>query len=198
MQEGTRAKSCQSSVCRWRLAMLPVPPVPPASITVQAVHQHGIRALSCPAAVILQIDDLYRWHLASQQQPGARDLSSQRHRFTPSLYTQLQRAFALTPSDGRFLDFDVFSGTQVLTFSAQIQRCQRNDRGGLEAWVAVQAGRQGHRRDSPQQLLYHLQPAPAGSWHMTDITDQHQESPALRLSTVLAKLLIPDRLRLKI
>lgn len=53
-----------------------------------------------------------------------KDLSSQRQRFTPSLFELLIEARALTPvRDGRYLDFDVFSNTQSETFGALVKSC---------------------------------------------------------------------------
>ena len=80
-------------------------------------------AAPCPAGVIEQLDGLYRWQLERQSLPGPMLIASQLPRFTPRLAALLQQATALTPADGRFVDFDLFSGTQVETFAAEVEGC---------------------------------------------------------------------------
>ena len=97
--------------------------------------------IACPAAVSQQLDGLYRWQIERQNSPSPRNLSSQRQRFTPELYQQLQQGFAQTPAqDGRFVDFDVFSGTQVTTFGAKVSGCTRLKAGSINAEVSVDTG----------------------------------------------------------
>jgi hypothetical protein len=83
----------------------------------------GAASASCPAPVVDQLDGLYRWQVARQDERGPIDLSSQQGRFTPGLDQQLPAAHQLNPADGRFVDFDVFSGTQVRTFGARVLGC---------------------------------------------------------------------------
>ena len=81
----------------------------------------------CPEGVVNQLDGLYRWQvqrMETREDPVAA-LSSQRQRFTPSLFELLLQARALQPMrDGRFLAFDVFSNTQVATFGAKVISCR--------------------------------------------------------------------------
>ena len=73
-----------------------------------------------------QLDGLYHWQARRMDgnEDLAKALSSQRQRFTPSLYKLLLEARSLTATgDGRFLDFDVFSNTQVSTYGAMVTGC---------------------------------------------------------------------------
>ncbi len=65
------------------------------------------------------IDGLYRWVETWERANAALNPASQAHRFTPALNGQIQRALALTPAEGRFVDFNIFNGTQVSTFGAR-------------------------------------------------------------------------------
>ena len=143
--------------------------------------------LGCPAAVRAQVDQLYRWQLARQAQSGPMSIASQRERFTPQLFALLERAYALTPADGRFVDFDPFSGTQVNTFGATLRECRFNQQGVLTLRVAVQAGLRGSTAEPAQQLLYRLQHTPGQGWRIADI--DYLQEPSFRLSTYLKELL---------
>lgn len=187
-------KPCQAFHRPKHAALLLPAPSPTIPAEISAVPKTALRSFPCSAAVTAQINGLYRWQLARQEsQRGPIDISSQKNRFTPDLYNQLKQAFALQPSDGRFVDFDVFSGTQVLTFWARVKECRKGHRGGTDALVAVQAGLRGHRTDPPRNLLFHGQEGPAGSWKIADITYLTQDNPPFRLSTFLAGLLPPKR-----
>jgi hypothetical protein len=144
----------------------------------------------CPAAVKAQLDGLYRWHVAQQDRPGPIELKSQKSRFTDGLYQKLRRAYGLDPASGRFVDFDLFSGTQVSTFGAKVPGCTADPGGGLEALVAVQAGLRNRASEAPQQLRYQLVRGPAGSWKIADIVYSHPAG--FRLSSYLAELLAPQ------
>jgi hypothetical protein len=143
--------------------------------------------LGCPAAVRAQVDELYRWQLARQERPGPIAIVSQRERFTPQLFSLLERAYALTPAHGRFVDFDPFSGTQVNTFGAALRECRFDQQGVLTLRVAVQAGLRGRTAEPAQQLLYRFQQTPAEGWRIADIV--YLREPSLRLSTYLKELL---------
>ena len=143
--------------------------------------------LACPAAVRAQIDGLYRWQLARQEHPGPIAMGSQRDRFTPELFSLLERAFALTPADGRFVDFDPFSGTQASTLGATLQGCRPDQAGRLMARVAVQAGLRGRAAEPAQQLGYVLRQTPKEGWRIADIV--YLREPSFRLSTYLKELL---------
>ncbi len=95
------------------------------SVALPMPMAEAAQGAECPEQVRFQIDALYRWQLERQQQSGPIQISSQRQRFTPQLYRLLQRAYDLTPADGRFVDFDLFSGSQVNTFSATFQGCRQ-------------------------------------------------------------------------
>ena len=147
-----------------------------------------IAALSaCPAAVSQQLDGLYRWQIERHNSPSPRDLSSQRQRFTPELYQQLQQGFALTPArDGRFVDFDVFSGTQVTTFGARVSGCSRLKAGSINAQVAVDTGLRGRSSGRPQQLEFRMVQRD-GRWRIADI--HYPGEPGFSLSSFLNSLL---------
>ena len=146
---------------------------------------------TCPATAQALLDGLYRWHVARQNDSGPLLLISQRQRFTPELYSQLVRAAALTPANGgAFLDFDVFSGTQVGTYGASLRGCQASG-GDLEALVAVKVGLRGRPSEQPMLLRYRLVPGPSASWRIADIT--YPDQPPFRLSDHLQDLLKPQR-----
>ncbi|WP_233129935.1 hypothetical protein [Synechococcus sp. 1G10] len=143
--------------------------------------------VACPAPVTAQIAGLYRWQVARQNGRGPIDLSSQRNRFTPGLYAQLSKAYRLGPADGGFVDFDVFSGTQVATFGATVVGCVTGEQGGLEALVDVQVGLVNRARDLPVRLGYQMRPGKSGEWKFADI--RYPGDPGFRLSSFLADLL---------
>ncbi|MCP9933970.1 hypothetical protein KBZ08_08575 [Cyanobium sp. Candia 9D4] len=141
----------------------------------------------CPAPVKAQLDGLYRWQVARQDVSGPIELKSQKSRFTDGLFQKLLRAYALNPNSGRFVDFDLFSGTQVGTFGAKVLGCTAAPGGGLEARVAVRAGLRNRPIEAPQLLRYLLVRGPAGSWKIADIVYAHPAG--FRLSSYLAELL---------
>ncbi|MCP9786631.1 hypothetical protein KBZ04_10265 [Cyanobium sp. N5-Cardenillas] len=143
----------------------------------------------CPAPVKAQLDGLYRWHVAGQDLRGPIELRSQQSRFTDGLYRKLRRADALDPNSGRFVDFDLFSATQVGTLGAKVLGCTPTPGGGLEALVAVQAGLRNRPIEAPQLLRYQLVRGSAGSWKIADIVYAHPAG--FRLSSYLAELLGP-------
>lgn len=143
--------------------------------------------VACPAPVTAQIDGLYRWQVARQNERGPIDLSSQRSRFMPGLYDQLSRAYLMSPADGGFVDFDVFSGTQVTTFGATVVGCVLGGQGSLEALVDVQAGLVNRAREQPVRLGYQMRPGSDDDWKVADI--RYPGDPGFRLSSYLADLL---------
>jgi hypothetical protein len=144
-------------------------------------------AHDCPPAVRAQMDGLYRWQLARQERSGSIAIASQRERFTPQLFSLLERAYALTPADGRFMDFDPFSGTQVSTLGATLEECRPDQAGQLMARVAVQAGLRGRSAEPAQQLGFVLAQTPREGWRIADIV--YLREPSFRLSTYLKQLL---------
>lgn len=143
--------------------------------------------VDCPAMVRGQIDGLYRWMQEEQPQALATAIANQRQRFTPQLFELLERATALTPADGRFIDFDLFSGTQVTTFGSSVLGCRQLQTDAVEALVAVQVGLRGRSAEPPQQLRYLLRESSAHGWRIDDIT--YPEIPPFRLRTYLQELL---------
>jgi len=149
------------------------------------------RASLCPTPVRSQIQALYRWHLQQQGPSADHTIASQRQRFTPELYQLLMRAQALTPADGRFVDFDLFSGTQVTTFSASLLGCSPLPSGRLQALVAVRAGLRNRSDEPLQQLRYILQNSQPEGWRIADIV--YPGEPAFRLIPYLQHLLQEQR-----
>ena len=127
----------------------------------------------CPKGVVDQLDGLYRWQVQRMEQRGdaVKALATQRQRFTPSLFELLMEARQLTPSrDGRYLDFDVFSNTQVSTFGARVTGCSAEIGNSIRAKVDVQAGLRGRSGEPPRKLLYELNRDSTGNWRINDIT----------------------------
>ena len=127
----------------------------------------------CPNGVIHQLDGLYRWHVQTMEQrpDPVEALSSQRKRFTPSLFALLLQARSLTPTrDGRFLDFDVFSNTQASTFGARVTGCSAEQGGSIQAEVAVTVGLRRVASGAPRRLLYDMTRSGTGSWRINNIT----------------------------
>ena len=122
---------------------------------------------SCPRGVLAQLNGLYRWHVASQSRDT---FSTQKKRFTPSLYNRINKAFALSPEkDGRFVDFDIFSDTQVATFGADVLACYPATGTKLEAIVAVRTGLRGMESEFPQLLRYRMIKDSKGQWRIRNI-----------------------------
>jgi hypothetical protein len=145
----------------------------------------------CPAPVKAQLDGLYRWQVARQELRGPIEITSQKGRFTDGLYQKLRRAYALDPASGRFVDFDLFSGTQVSTFGAKVVGCTALPGGGIEALVAVQAGLRNRPSEAPQRLRFQLVPGPDRTWRIADIV--YRDPSGFRLTSFLAELLAPQR-----
>ena len=127
---------------------------------------------TCPAGVVNQLDGLYRWHVQSQQGriDQIKPISTQRQRFTPSLFELLLQAYKLRPtSDGRFLDFDVFSGTQVRTFGATVIGCSAQKARSIQAGVRVDVGLRDKPSGIPRGLLYEMNKGSKGSWRINNI-----------------------------
>ena len=145
----------------------------------------------CPAPVKAQLDGLYRWQVARQELRGPLEIASQRGRFTDELFQKLRRAYALDPASGRYVDFDLFSYSQVYTFGAKVLGCTALPGGGMEALVAVQAGLRNRPSEAPQQLRYLLVTDPVGTWKIADIA--YPDPAGSRLTSFLAELLDPKR-----
>ena len=143
----------------------------------------------CPPGVVSQLDDLYRWHLAEQNKRTERTLESQKDAFMPALYNKLEEAWSLNPwDDGAYVDFDVFSGTQVYTFGAEVSSCRQLHKGIIEADVAVRAGLRGRTSETPQQLTYRLM-LDDGIWKVSDLIYNHRHGESSTLSGILNNIL---------
>ncbi len=146
----------------------------------------------CPEGVVNQLDGLYRWQvqrMETREDPVAA-LSSQRQRFTPSLFELLLQARALQPMrDGRFLDFDVFSNTQVATFGAKVIGCSAEQRDRVQAEVDVEAGLTGRPSGTPRRLVYEMHRYSKNIWRINNIT--YLDKPGFQLRPFLQKLLNP-------
>ena len=152
-------------------------------ITMEATATHAPLDLACPDGVNQQIDGLYRWQVQRMDQadgPTAA-LASQRDRFTPELFKLLLQARQLSPNrDGRYLDFDVFSDTQVRTFGALVTGCSADDGQSIQAAVNVQAGLRKQASGTPRQLIYHLTLDGTGQWQINEITYRNERVFQLR------------------
>ena len=145
---------------------------------------------ACPKGVIDQLDGLYHWQVQRMDQRGdaVKALATQRQRFTPSLFELLTEARQLTPSsDGRYLDFDVFSNTQVMTFGATVTGCSAEIENSIQAAVDVQAGLRGRTGEPPRKLLYELNRDSTGSWRINEITYLNERG--FQLKPFLQKLI---------
>ena len=148
--------------------------------------------LACPIAVRQQLDGLYRWQVQRMDQPDGptSSLTSQRERFTPELFILLLQAGQLTPTrDGRFLDFDVFSNTQVRTFGAVVAGCSAAQGNSIHASVEVQVGLRNRASETPRRLEYALKRDSTGQWRIDAIT--YRDEPVFQLKTFLNQLLNP-------
>ena len=146
----------------------------------------------CSTPVKVQLDGLYLWQVARQDLRGRIDIASQKGRFTDELYQKLRRAYALDTASGRYVDFDLYSGTQVRTFGAKVLGCTAIPGGVMEALVAVQAGLRNRPSEAPQQLRYLLVTDPVGTWKIADIV-YPDPTDSRRLTSFLAELLDPKR-----
>ena len=145
----------------------------------------------CPKGVIAQIDGLYQWHVKpfDDNEDPDKAFSSQRQRFTPSLFKLLLEARQLTPArDGRFLDFDVFSNTQVATYGAKVTGCSAEKGNSIQAEVAVDVGLRGQSSGTPRRLLYELNNS-KGGWRINNIT--YLDAKVFELRSFLQKLVHP-------
>ena len=161
-------------------------------IAVEAPRQQSLHGLACPEAVRQQLDELYRWQVQRMDQPNntSTSLSSQSERFSPRLFSLLTQARQVTPSkDGRYLDFDVFSNTQVRTFSAVITGCSAAQKNSILAAVEVQAGLRKTPSATPRRLEYELQRDCTGQWKIAEITYRNER--VFHLRTYLEKLVNP-------
>jgi len=146
--------------------------------------------LACPIGVRQQLEGLYRWQVQRMDQPDGptMTLSSQRNRFTPELFNLLMKAGRLTPmKDGRHLDFDVFSNTQVRTFAAVVTGCSAVRGNSIQAAVEVVAGLRKPANGNPRHLVFELRRNSLGQWLIAEVTYRDEQMFQLRplLETLL-------------
>lgn len=145
-------------------------------------------AEACPAGVVEQLNGLYAWQVARQDAPGRGDLDAQSQRFTADLFAPLKQAWDLDPrTDGAYLDFDVFSGTQMATYGAEVRRCQSLTPDQIDAEVAVAWGRGGQPVPTPSLLDYRMV-REHDRWRISEITYRSADEP-YTLSSTLTNLL---------
>lgn len=144
-----------------------------------------LRPIPCPQAATQQLDGFYSWFLTSPDMRA--QFTSQKQRFTPELEELLLAAFALQPSDGRFVDFDPFSNTQVRSYSHRIACCWQEPGDLLVMRVLVQAGLSRDRAN--EQTLDYVLSRDGSSWHIADIRYPGEVSFSLRM--YLKQLLRP-------
>ena len=148
----------------------------------------SVPADGCPQGVLEQLNGLYAWQVARQDAPGRGDLVAQRPRFTAALFDQLKQAWDLDPrTDGAYLGFDVFSGTQMATYGAQVRRCQTLTPHQIDAEVAVAWGRGGQPAPTPSLLEYRMV-RENDRWRISEITYRSAEEP-YTLSSSLTNIL---------
>ena len=172
------------------LAVLPL--LAASLIAVEATKAQSPLNLPCPDAVHQQLDRLYHWQVQRMEHPDrpTAALSSQRDRFTPGLFNLLVEAWQLTPiTDGRHLDFDVFSNTQVRTFGAMVTGCSAPEGNRIQAAVEVQAGLRNRASETPRQLVYALKRNGTGHWRIDEIT--YRDEQVFQLRPFLESLLNP-------
>jgi hypothetical protein len=145
------------------------------------------KAESCPEGVDSQLNDLYAWHVAA---PDRDTFLSQQQRFTPFLYGRISRAFDLSPArDGRFVDLDIFSGTQVATFGADVLACYPSGGSTVDVIVAVRTGLRGQESDVPQILRYRMIKDSTDNWRISNIVWDAIHSESHSLNRFLDRLL---------
>ena len=147
---------------------------------------------TCPAGVVNQLDGFYRWEVKRMEKrvDQIKSLSTQRQRFTPSLFGLLLQAYKLRPtSDGRFLEVDVFSATQVRTFGATVIGCSAQKSRSIQAEVRVDVGLRDKPSGIPRGLLYEMNKGSKGSWRINNIF--YLDDGRVPLRTNLEDLLNP-------
>ena len=152
-------------------------------MAVEAPRPDSKLNLECPNGVLQQLDGLYRWQVQRMDQADGPSpaLASQRDRFTPGLFTLLLEASQLSPTEhDRYLDFDVFSDTQVRTFGAVVSGCSAADGHSIQAAVDVQAGLRQQASGTPRQLIYNLTLNYTGQWQINEITYRNERVFQLR------------------
>lgn len=164
-----------------------------SSETTHLVETSSV-SIPCPAGVKSQLDGLYAWQIARRKTPGRADLTGQRERFTPALFAELHRAWMLDPrTDGAYLDFDVFSGSQMATYGASVLGCEQLVSRAIDARVAVAWGRGGQIDPTPSLLDYRMV-LEGETWKISEIT-YHRDNENYTLTSSLSRLFEAVRVR---
>jgi len=106
-------------------------------------------AADAPQTVVTQF---YQWYVKDQDRLRER-ISQQRDSFDPALYQQLTQAFQKQPSDGQFLDFDPFSGTQVSSYKATVRNVQKTSNTKADVNIDVYAGLRSPGKPVPIRVV---------------------------------------------
>lgn len=113
--------------------------------------QTTVSAMNSPQAVVQQF---YQWYL--QNQRGVREqINQQRSAFTPQFYQQLAKAFQKQPHDGKWLDVDPFSNTQVSAYRFVVKsvRLSPGNNRSAEVDIEVYAGLRPPGKPVPIKVL---------------------------------------------
>jgi Protein of unknown function (DUF3828) len=115
------------------------------------------------------VDRFYQWYLMNDRVSDK--ISQQKAVFTPELYDQLVQAWAKQPGkDSEFVDFDVFSGTQVRTVKAVVKSTRQpfpNETAEVD--VDLYEGRRGTSTTNKPITVKVLLSRKDGSWHIRNL-----------------------------
>ncbi|MCS6812309.1 MAG: YbjP/YqhG family protein, partial [Cyanobacteria bacterium] len=96
--------------------------------------QATVSAVDSPQTVVQQF---YQWYLQNQSRARER-INQQRSAFTPQFYQQLTQAFQKQPGDGKWLDFDPFSNTQVSAYRFVVKSVRLSPQNNRSAEVNIE------------------------------------------------------------
>lgn len=136
---------------------------------------------NCPPQVNTQLNTLYDWHIQRNlesyedpdidREPREELILSQQDRFTPSLFQLLYQGLKRKQSPDGWIDFDVFSNSQVNTVAAKVVGCSDVEKDKIFANVDVSVSLHPERSPGPpSRLLYEMKKGKAGSWLINNIT----------------------------
>lgn len=136
---------------------------------------------TCPPQVNTQLNSLYDWHIQRNlksyedpdidREPREELILSQQDRFTPSLFQLLYQGLKRKQGPDGWIDFDVFSNSQVNTVAAKVVGCSDVERNKILAAVDVSVSLHPERSPGPpSRLLYEMKKDKAGSWLINNIT----------------------------
>ena len=136
----------------------------------------------CPPQASELLNNFYSWLDANPDTARTR-FSSRKDDFTPDLFDQLRRSFALTPDGGRFLDFDPFTDSQSGSFGHKVEGCRTDAPQRVTALVSVRVGLNPER--TFRKPINYLLTKVDQRWRIADITYEDNQ----RLQTILRELL---------